>query len=138
MEIVRREPVATLLCGTTAIGDQLTQSCIPLSIPGQHRFASPTTVTQALAQAGVDFDVGGLSNVIVIRMTNPENPRGMVLDVKSLLKGDGGSDVLLSRDDVVYVPRTRVASWGLFVEQYVEKLMLFRGFSVGYQLRDFD
>ena len=43
-----------------------------------------------------------------------------------------GQDFRLQPDDVVYVPKSAIAQANLFVNQYIEKLFLFRGVSLGF------
>ena len=38
----------------------------------------------------------------------------------------------LQPDDVVYVPKFKIAQANLFVNQYIEQLFLFRGVSLGF------
>lgn len=104
-----------------------------VTLPGQFPFSRPLTVVQALARAGVDVSVGGLETVVVINMNSPK-PSGRVLNVLGLFTGDGGEDAMLGRDDVVFVPKTAIAEADLFVQQYIERLLLFRGSSFSYSV----
>ena len=102
--------------------------------PGQFPLPRPLTVTQALALSGVDLDTAGLSTVVVVNISGAE-PRGRVLDIRSIFfGGDAGEDMFLSRDDVVFVPKTPIARADLFVQQYIERLFLFRGASFSYSV----
>jgi polysaccharide export outer membrane protein len=99
--------------------------------PGQFPFSRPLSVTQALALAGVDTNTAGLGTVVVVNM-HSRTPTGRVLDVAGLFSGDGGEDALLGRDDVVFVPKSAIAEADLFVDQYITRLLLFRGSSFNY------
>ena len=103
--------------------------------PGQFPLPRPITVTQALALSGVDLDTAGLKTVVVVNISGPE-PHGRVVDIHSILFGDGpGEDMFLTRDDVVFVPKSPIARADLFVQQYIERLFLFRGFTYSYAVR---
>jgi polysaccharide export outer membrane protein len=101
--------------------------------PGQYPGAVPTTVAQALAMAGVSTTTAGLKNVIVVSMANPARPVGMVLNLEPILKGEQGEglgDRILARNDVVFVPKTRIAKINQFVNQYITNLVLFNGWQL--------
>lgn len=103
--------------------------------PGQFPLARPLTVTQALALAGVSMDTAGLSSVVVVNVSGSK-PRGRVLDVLSIFYGGGtAGDMYLARDDVIFVPKSHIAEANLFVQQYIERLLMFRGFSFSYTVR---
>ena len=110
--------------------------------PGQYPMSVPTTVSQALALSGVSTTTAGLKNVIVVSMANPGRPVGSVLNLEPILKGEVPEDDdefvgdrLLSRYDVVFVPKTRIAKVNQFVNQYISNLVLFNGWSVVFGQR---
>jgi protein involved in polysaccharide export with SLBB domain len=100
---------------------------------GQFEFSHPSTLTQALARAGVDMDVAGLETVIVIN-TSAAKPVGRVYNVAALFAGKNGEDTLLARDDVVFVPKSPIANADLWVNQYIERLLLYKGASFSYSV----
>jgi hypothetical protein len=53
-------------------------------------------------------------------------------------QGDGVNLALLP-NDIVYIPKSAIAEANKFVNQYIENLILFRGFSAGvtYQINKF-
>ncbi len=53
-------------------------------------------------------------------------------------KGNG-ANLVLKPNDIVYVPKSAIAEANKWVNQYIEKLILFRGFSAGvtYQINKF-
>ena len=104
--------------------------------PGQYSIAVPMTVSQALAMAGVNTTTAGLKNVIVVSMAEPERPVGTVLNLEPIFKGelpDGvdersvSGDRPLARNDVVFVPKSRISQINQFVDQYITNLVLFNG-----------
>jgi polysaccharide export outer membrane protein len=100
---------------------------------GQFEFSKPSTLTQALARAGVDMDLAGLETVIVINTSAP-TPVGRVYNVAALFSGNNGEDTLLQRDDVVFVPKSPIANADLWVNQYIERLLLYKGASFSYSI----
>lgn len=104
-----------------------------VNAPGQLEFNRPLTLTQALARAGVQMDTAGLKSVVVIN-TSAQKPVGRVFNVAGLFHGDDGEDTVLGRDDVVFVPKSPIAAADLWVSQYIERLLLYRGESFSYSM----
>ena len=62
------------------------------------------------------------------------------IDLKTAMYGQGdAANLALLPNDIVYVPKSSIAEANKFVNQYIEKLILFRGFSAGatYQVKKF-
>jgi len=101
--------------------------------PGQLQFSRPLTLSQALARAGVEMNTAGLETVVVVNMSQ-QKPTGRVFNVQGLFTGDHGEDTLLGRDDVVFVPKSKIAQADLWVSQYIEQLLLYKGASFSYSV----
>jgi len=101
--------------------------------PGQFQFSRPATITQALARAGVDMDTAGLKTVVIVNTSTPR-PVGRVFNIATLFSGQNGKNALLGRDDVVFVPKSAIADADLWVSQYIEKLLLYKGASFSYSI----
>ncbi|ESQ76930.1 polysaccharide biosynthesis/export family protein [Asticcacaulis sp. YBE204] len=75
------------------------------------------------------FAAGGFTNaakskqVIVIRRGADGAVMQRMIDLKSPLKGNGGAMVALRRYDILYVPKTRVAEAGVWVEQNINNIV---------------
>jgi protein involved in polysaccharide export with SLBB domain len=55
------------------------------------------------------------------------------MDLDDMMQGKSDSaNFFLQPDDVVYVPKTAIAKANKFVNQYIEKLFLFKGVSLGF------
>jgi hypothetical protein len=55
------------------------------------------------------------------------------MNLKDAMQGKSSSaDFLLQPDDIVYVPKTAIALANKFVNQYIERLLLYRGVSLGF------
>ena len=58
----------------------------------------------------------------------------MRVDLGKVMYGEGAAaDVQLQPYDIVYVPKTWIAKANKFVNQYIERLFLYRGVSFGFQ-----
>jgi polysaccharide export outer membrane protein len=84
--------------------------------PGKYDLRSETTLTQAVAIAG-GFKRSAKQQVYLFRRTDANGgiePR--VLDVKAMLeKGQVAEDLVLLRDDMVYVPQSGFSKWERFI-----------------------
>jgi polysaccharide biosynthesis/export protein PslD len=89
--------------------------------PASLKFAEGMTALQAIQSAGGFNDKASLQNVILIRRTT-ERYEGYRLFLKEALEGgDFNQDVALQPNDVVFVPKSRIANVNLLVEQYITK-----------------
>jgi polysaccharide export outer membrane protein len=89
--------------------------------PASLKFAEGMTALQAIQSVGGFNDKASLQNVILIRRTT-ERYEGYRLFLKEALEGgDFNQDVALKPNDVVFVPKSRIANVNLLVEQYVTK-----------------
>jgi polysaccharide export outer membrane protein len=70
--------------------------------PGRIEFDRPTTVFQAIMQAGGATEYGTLKKVRLIRLVNGEQ-QSQVLDLSGTLKGESTQVVYVKDGDVIYV-----------------------------------
>ena len=90
------------------------------------------TVLQAVFQAGGFMETASPENTILIRLGPKREPVAMRLDLQDAMMGKGaGANLVLRPFDIVYIPKSRIAEANKWVNQYIEKLVLFRGFSAG-------
>jgi len=107
--------------------------------PGLFPLQASLTPLQAIINAGGFNDFAKPEGTIVIRKGKDNNPVPIEIDLADIRDGDLSSNgYLLQPNDVVYVPKTKIAKMNKFVNQYIEKLFLFRGVSLGfsYELHD--
>lgn len=100
--------------------------------PGTLPFTENTTALQALFQSGGFLDTGEISTVMLIRPVRGGKPQVYSVDLR-----DPANDVVLLPFDVLYVPRSAIASANLFVNQYIDRLLPISrnlGFSFVYDL----
>ncbi|PKN64362.1 MAG: sugar transporter [Deltaproteobacteria bacterium HGW-Deltaproteobacteria-15] len=106
---------------------------------GLFDFTAGMTPLQAVLNAGGFKETANPTAALIIRKGSENRPVPIRVNLKENLNGIDGA--LLQPQDVVYVPKTFIAEANKFVNQYIEKLFLFRGVSLGfsYELNnDFD
>ena len=91
------------------------------------------TALQAVFNAGGFKETAKLESVIIIRKGQDNRPIPMPVNLRKALYGDSaGASFQLKPYDIVYVPKTFIAEVNKFVTQYIERLLLFRGLSLGF------
>jgi polysaccharide export outer membrane protein len=104
--------------------------------PGEYEMPGDIDALQAVLKAGGFTPEARRFEVVVIRRGPGGKPMMKTVDLLQAISDPGAADATpLRRFDVVYVPRTRVAEVGLFVNQYLNQALPFTsGFS--YVLAD--
>jgi polysaccharide biosynthesis/export protein len=126
-----RKPTVTVIVRTfnaqrVYVGGEVTREGL-LTLP------AGMTALQAVFQAGGFRDTAQPSETLVIRKGEDSRPMPMRVDLAKVFEGDSSSgDLTLHPDDIVYVPKSGIAKANQFVNQYIEKLLLFRGVSLGF------
>jgi polysaccharide biosynthesis/export protein len=88
---------------------------------GAFKYAEGITALQAIQSAGGFNDKASVENVVLMRRSG-EQYQGYRLFLKQPLTGDDYTqDVALQPNDVVFVPKSRIANVNLLVEQYITK-----------------
>jgi polysaccharide export outer membrane protein len=99
------------------------------------------TALQAVFQSGGFMETAQPAETLIIRKGADNKPIPLRIDLSEVMAaGDPGVDYPLQPDDIVYVPKSAIATANKFVNQYIENLLLFRGVSLGfsYQLHSDD
>lgn len=99
------------------------------------------TVLQAVFNAGGFKETASPADTILIRQGPNREPVPVRIDLKNAMYGQGeAADLALLPNDIVFVPKSAIAEANKFVKQYIEDLILFRGFSAGvtYDINDND
>lgn len=81
-----------------------------VSKPGRYELRSDTTVSEALAIAGGFTDKAKQRQVLIFRRVSDDWVEVKQLDIKALYQGHLREDVHLRPGDLVFVPRSRLAS----------------------------
>jgi len=101
--------------------------------PGLIKLAGGVTPLQAVFNAGGFKETANPESAIVIRKGPGNRPVPINMNLKDAMQGKSSSaDFLLQPDDIVYVPKTAIALANKFVNQYIERLLLYRGVSLGF------
>ncbi|MCX5873103.1 MAG: polysaccharide biosynthesis/export family protein [Deltaproteobacteria bacterium] len=96
--------------------------------PGVFTMKGPTTVQQAIAMANGTTATGETRSVLVIN----KGPNGQIMPkTVDLTRITGGTDYLLNKNDLVYVPRSLISRADIWVDQNIKQLLLFNGWSLG-------
>ncbi len=88
--------------------------------PGMLNMIAPMTVLQSISEAGGLKDTANTGQVIIIRRGFGNKPVALSLNVEKIIYG-GARDFWLLPDDIVYIPRSRIADVNLWVDQYIRK-----------------
>ncbi|MEM7351842.1 MAG: polysaccharide biosynthesis/export family protein [Acidobacteriota bacterium] len=94
---------------------------------GSLRLVENMTLLQAIQEAGGFLTTSRRQQVLLIR-TQPGGERlARSVDMRPVISGENPSaDVALRPDDIVFVPRTRIANVSLFVDQYLSSVLPFQ------------
>lgn len=98
------------------------------------------TVLQAIFAAQGFRDTAKPENVILVRKGPDSRPVSMVIDLASVMSGEQiENDIYLLPSDIVYVPKTSIAKAGVFVDQYLRRVLFVDsiiqgvGYALGYK-----
>lgn len=97
--------------------------------PGLVDLTNQLSAWQAIIKAGGFKETAARDSIIVIRR-GQEKPIPFRLDLKSSALDQAHVSFPLRPFDVVFVPKTWIAEENKFVNQYIEKLLLFKGWYV--------
>jgi protein involved in polysaccharide export with SLBB domain len=91
---------------------------------GAHPFISGMTLYQAIDQAGGFQDTAHRTQVVLIRRGPDGMPKGHSFDLRQVEYGTHPEkDVPLQAQDIVYVPKSKIASVDMFVDQYIRQML---------------
>jgi polysaccharide biosynthesis/export protein len=97
-------------------------------IDGEVNYSGPVdfkgrlTLFQAISQARGLRETARLSNVIVIRKDFEGKPMAANIDLRKVINGtDLSQDIALMPYDIVYVPKSHIANWLKFVDEYINR-----------------
>lgn len=91
------------------------------------------TTLQAIIDAGGFKETAKPEAVLVIRRGPDRRPIPLQVDLKQVIDGEAlPEDFQLQPYDIVHVPKTWIAEANKFVNQYIERLLLYKGVSLGF------
>ncbi len=104
--------------------------------PGIIDLTGNLTPLQAVINAGGFMETAKPGAAILIRKGPDRRPVAIPLNLEDAMGTNiGDNDYFLRPDDIVYVPKSAIAKANIFVEQYIENLLLFRGVTLGFGYR---
>ncbi len=93
--------------------------------PGAYSFSEGLTAVQAVGLAGGYTDIAVLEDTRIIR-GRLDNPAILLANVESVIKrGEIGKDVALAKNDIMYIPRSRIGDWNAFLSKLRPTLEFF-------------
>lgn len=83
-------------------------------------------IAEMIALAGGLEDVARMDQIVLIRRSPEDRPMLRTVNLQDFISGASvGGDVPLTAGDIVFVPRTRLAELGLWVDQALNRLIPF-------------
>lgn len=93
---------------------------------GIYAMQGPTSAMQAVIMAGGPSDTAAMSSTILIRRRTDNRPMMRTVNLRRYLNtAESEGNVSLQPGDIVFVPKTEIGSFDLFVEQYIDKAIPF-------------
>lgn len=89
-----------------------------VNTPGPIAYQYPMSAFQAILAAGGVPRTGQLSNVLVLRRLNQEEPVQFCINLKMDKMGKATNDIPLHPNDILYIQRTPIAKITNFLQQY--------------------
>ncbi len=126
-----QDPVITVIVRTFAdrhiyVGGEVNRQ-------GIIAFSPRMTPLMAVINAGGFKETAKMEHTILIRKQPDNSPQPIALDLKAAMYGKSGqADFLLQPHDIIFVPKTAIAKANQFVNQYIERLLLFKGINFGF------
>jgi len=119
---VYREPRITI--DVTKLAGNFVHVMGEVNTPGSYELMPNATVLQAIARAGGANNKAALNNIILMRRTGPNSMVARRVEVnRAINQGLASYDPYVRRFDIIYVPKTAIASINLWVEQHVTNLL---------------
>lgn len=98
-----------------------------VNTPGMVELLPGLSAWQAIIRAGGFKETATREDVLVIRMDSHNKPSTYLVDLGSENLDQKNSQMGLQPHDVVFVPKTAIAEANKFTNQYIEKLLMFKG-----------
>jgi protein involved in polysaccharide export with SLBB domain len=94
--------------------------------PGVIKLKPRMNALQAIVEAGGPKDTGSVERVVLVRTLGDNQFGYRELNLMRILRHkDSADDAELAQDDLLFVPRTGIASINLWVQQYIRNMMPF-------------
>lgn len=94
--------------------------------PGMFTMSDGLTALRAVTLAGGPRPTGKMGGVVVLRDRGQGEPQFLLVDLdRGPAKLEGGQDFRLQPRDMVFVPKSTIATMNAFVDQYLNQLIPF-------------
>jgi len=93
--------------------------------PGVYPLNGPANVLSALMQAGGSLDTASLDEVILIRRSPNDRPMRKTVNIQAMLEGRAAAPIRLYQGDMLFIPKSGIAEWDVFIDQFVNKALPF-------------
>lgn len=89
---------------------------------GIMNLTGPTTVLQSISQAGGMKDSARVDEVMVLRRAENNQVDVILVNLEEVLQGtNAGQDIVLRPNDIVYVPKSKIANVNTWIDLYIRK-----------------
>jgi len=89
--------------------------------PGVVYYSDPVDLVEALARAGGFLTTARRSQVVVVR-GDIRSPQIYEINLLSMMEGRSMERFAMQKGDIVYIPRTAIADWNVFLSQILPTL----------------
>ena len=89
---------------------------------GPVNLTGPTTVLQSISQAGGMKESAEINEIVVLRRTEDRKLTVIRVNLENALRGaDATQDIMLSPNDIVYVPKSTISNINTWIDLYIRK-----------------
>jgi len=92
-----------------------------VNVAGVRYFTDPMDLMEAISSCGGFRATANRSQVVVVR-GDPQKPEVYAVNVLEMMKGGSSERFYLERGDTVYIARTAIADWNVFLSQLLPTL----------------
>ncbi|MEA1927046.1 MAG: SLBB domain-containing protein [Candidatus Auribacterota bacterium] len=92
-----------------------------VNVSGVRYFTDPMDLMEAISSCGGFRTTANRSQVVVVR-GNPRKPEVYAVNVLEMMEGESLERFYLERGDTVYIARTAIADWNVFLSQVLPTL----------------
>ncbi|MBW2596471.1 MAG: polysaccharide biosynthesis/export family protein, partial [Deltaproteobacteria bacterium] len=92
-----------------------------VNVSGVRYFTDPMDLMEAISSCGGFRTTANRSQVVVVR-GDPQKPEVYAVNVLEMMKGGSSERFYLERGDTVYIARTAIANWNVFLSQLLPTL----------------
>lgn len=98
--------------------------CGEVNVPGVYPIfpEEPLTLSQAISMANGFRVTAALNSVMILRRVEGQSPLAIQVDFKEVLsKGNMNQDILIQKNDVIFLPKTFISKTNDFIDQWFSR-----------------